>query len=427
MTIHEKEKSILINIFLSAIIGILIGVLIFIFKCGAEFLYKSSDRVLSFIENNLKYLPLLILGAIFLSYLSYILLKKEPFARGGGISVAEGLNRGKISFSPLKVGTKTVISSYLSYFGGLPLGSEGPAVLLGSCVGKGLSKFTTCKSDSSLVKAGTACAFSAVTGAPIAGVFFIEEEMHDGFSFKKLLSVIIAIIFSCLVNVLLCFAFDKDFAMFGYEFVNAIPVKYYFLAIICGLTSGVFSYLFVKLFTLCNKFSIKKLKKIPLFFKLLLCFVVCALLSVFVNGARGNGHHLIESIELREFNYKILLVVLIVKLFMLCLVGGSGASGGMFIPLLALGSLLGGLLGECFIALGVPETVYAGLIGAVTVAFLAGAQQSPFTALFFSVEAMGGLINAPFTIITILVAFLAVKLFKDKPIYDLLFENMSEK
>ncbi|MBE7083834.1 MAG: hypothetical protein E7373_04475 [Clostridiales bacterium] len=427
MKTYDKNKELIIKILLSALIGTVVGVLIFAFKCGAEFLYNSSDRIFSFTEKNFECLPIVILGVIFLSYLSYILLKREPYARGGGIPVAEGLVRNNITFSPFKVGSKAFLSSYVSYFGGLPLGSEGPAVLLGSCVGSGFNKIIKNKTDNALVKAGSACAFSAVTGAPIAGVFFIEEEMHDGGSFKKLVCVITAIAFSCLTSVLLCLVFDKTFAMFGYDFVEVIPIKYYYLAVICGLIAGVLSYLFTKLFTFCNGFSIKKLKKVPLFIKLLICFLVCAVLSVFVHGARGNGHHLIESIELRELNYKILITVLFAKLLMLCFVGGSGASGGIFIPLLALGSLLGGLLGECCIAFGVSETVYAGLIGAVTVAFLAGAQHSPLTALFFSIEAMGGLKNAPFTMITILIAFLVVKLFKNKPIYDLLFENLTYK
>ncbi len=423
----ENKRDLLINVLLSALIGLLIGVLIFAFKSGAEFLYESIDGILTFTKNQPIYLPVLILGVIFLSCLSYFLLKKEPFARGGGIPVSEGLVRGKIDFNPYRVGGKALLSSYVSYFSSLPLGSEGPSVLLGGCVGKAFNSFIKDKTDNTLIKAGSACAFSAITGAPISGLFFIEEEMHDGVKIRKSLCVFIAILFSCLSNVLLCLAFNKTFAMFGYELIEKIPFKFYFLAIICGVFAGVFSYLFTKLFTLCHKTSLTKLKNVPLFVKLLVCFLTCALISVFISETRGSGHHLIESIEKGGLNYKVLLTVLVLKILMLCLCGSSGATGGMFIPLLALGSLIGGLLGEVFIAFGVPEIVYSGIVISVTVAFLSGAQQSPLTALFFSIEAMGAIFNAPFILIAVLIAFLIVKLFKDKPIYDLLFENISIK
>ncbi len=424
---NENTNNLIKNMSLSALIGILVGVLIFVFKYGAEFVYDLSDYIFTAVKNTPSYLPLLIIGVLLLSTLSYLLLKGVPFARGGGIPVAEGLVRNKITFNPFKVGSRAFFSSYVSFFSGLPLGSEGPSVLLGACVGKSFSGFLKNKKDNSLIKAGAACAFSAVTGAPIAGVFFIEEEMHDGIYLKKVLCVITAIIFSCASSFLLCYAFNKDFAMFGYDLVVRIPLKYYFLSIICGLTSGILSYLFVKLFTSINRFSIKKLKDVPLYIKITLCFLVCALIAVYVDGARGSGHHLIENIENVGFNTKLLLTILVFKLIMLLLVGGSGATGGMFIPMLAVGAIIGGVLGDCAISFGLPISVYPALVGAVTVAFLSGTQHSPFTALFFSIEAMGGILNAPFTLISVIISFLIVKLLKGKPIYDELFKNMLNK
>lgn len=420
---NERKDKIIKNILLSAFIGFLLGALIFAFKSVAKILYQSSDYILSAVKNRLEYLPLIILGVCLISYVVYLLLKGEPNARGGGIPVAEARVREKINFNPLKVGAKAVFSSYCSYFSGLPLGSEGPSVLLGACVGDAVSRLDKDKSDNALIKAGTACAFSAITGAPVAGVFFIEEEMHDGISLKKILCIVTAIIFACLSNYLLCYVFNQDFAMFGYNLVEKIPLKYYYLAIICGVISGVFSFAFVNVFALCNKVGINKLSKIPLYIKILFCFLTCCLIAIFVEETRGSGHHLIISIENGQVDTSILVLVLILKLVALFIISTSGVSGGIFIPMLAVGAILGGILGNSVVTLGVPETVYMGLIGAVCVSFLSGAQQSPLTAIFFSIEAMGGFINAPFTLISILVSFVIVKLLKGKPIYNKLLEN----
>lgn len=424
---NERKDKIIKNILLSAFIGFLLGALIFAFKSVAEILYQSSDYILSAVKNRLEYLPLIILGVCLISYVVFLLLKNEPNARGGGIPVAEGLVRGKLTFNPFKVATKTVFSSYCSYFSGLPLGSEGPSVLLGACVGDAVSRLDKDKSDNALIKAGTACAFSAITGAPVAGVFFIEEEMHDGISLKKIICIVTAIIFACLSNCILCYVFNQDFAMFGYDLVETVPIKYYYLAIICGVVAGVCSFTFVNLFALCNKVGIKNLSKIPLYIKILFCFLTCTLIAIFFEETRGSGHHLIESIENGKVDISVLILALILKLLMLFIISMSGVSGGIFIPILAVGAIIGGILGNGAVAMGVPETVNMALVGAVSVSFLSGTQQSPLTAIFFSIEAMGGLFNVPFTLISILISFVIVKLLKGKPVYDKIFENRNIK
>ena len=66
----------------------------------------------------------------------YYLHKHIPECRGGGIPRSEGVLRGVLSFRWLKTLLGTFFGSMLSFVCGLPLGSEGPAVLMGTSVGK---------------------------------------------------------------------------------------------------------------------------------------------------------------------------------------------------------------------------------------------------------------------------------------------------
>ena len=420
-----RKNQIFKHLLLSALIGTLIGTLIFAYKQGAELLQHFSDFIYSAIRNNLAYLPLLLLCVTFLCYLAYMIIKNEPFARGGGIPASEGLVRNKVDFKPFKVAIKTFCASYISFFTGVPLGCEGPSVLLGSCVGNGASGFINDKDDNSLTKAGAACAFCAVTGAPLASLCFIEEEMHDGITLKKSCCTLIAILFACLSCCLLCLAFGKEFAMLGYAFVSPAPINYYYLSLICGVIAGTSAFLFVKIFTGINTISLSTIK-LPLFVKLLVCFLVCSLLGLFFSNARGSGLSLLKTLTTKHLGLTVLCTVLVVKIICLLTVGASGATGGLFIPMLAVGSLLGAIFGECVINLGVSQEVYSAIVGATTVAFLAGTQYSPLTAILFSIEAMGGLYNAPFTIIAVFISFLVVKLLKGRQIYDKLYDDLEK-
>ncbi len=419
---HESNKAIK-HLLLSALIGTLTGTLIFAYKQGAELLQDYSNYFYSVVRSNLAYLPLLLLAVTILCYFAYILIKHEPFARGGGIHAAEGLVRNKVDFKPFRVGIKVFCASYISFFTGVPLGCEGPSVLLGSCVGKGVNDFIKNKQDTSLIQAGAACAFCAVTGAPLASLCFIQEEMHDGITVKKTCCTLVAILFASLSCCLLCLAFGKEFAMFGYTFISPAPISYYYLSLLCGVVAGVVAFLFVKMFTSVNRISLSKIK-LPLFVKLLVCFLLCSLLALFFCDARGSGLILIKNLTTRHLGLTIIFAVLLVKIFCLLTVSASSATGGLFIPMLAVGALIGAVLGECSIFIGVPQEAYSAIVGATTVAFLAGAQSSPLTAILFSIEAMGGLYNAPFTIIAVLISFLVVKLLKGKQIYDELYDNL---
>ena len=115
--------------------GSVTGAALFFFKLIAKNLEEITKGIYSFARENVAYIPLVFLGLVLLALIEYFLHKKIPEVKGGGIPRTEGILRGILSFKWLKTLVGTVFGSFISFFAGLPLGSEGPAVLIGTSLG----------------------------------------------------------------------------------------------------------------------------------------------------------------------------------------------------------------------------------------------------------------------------------------------------
>jgi H+/Cl- antiporter ClcA len=110
--------------------------------------------------------------------------------------------------------------------------------------------------------------------------------------------------------------------------------------------------------------------------------------SIWLPQLLGNGKDIIQLALVGEVAPTLLLLLLLLKpaATLLCL--GSGAPGGLFTPTLALGALLGGVLGYAWSLLwpGVPPGLFA-VVGAAAV--LAATTQGPISAMVLMMELTG--------------------------------------
>lgn len=137
--IKRLTDTLLPCILFSAVAGMLSGGVIFAFKCASAWIIGQSNVIYTFVRQNPQTLPLLALGAILLGLISALVLHLAKDSQGGGIPVAVAAIRGLRPLKWMQGVFVVFFSSLLSYFGGVPLGSEGPSVQMGAAVGKGLS------------------------------------------------------------------------------------------------------------------------------------------------------------------------------------------------------------------------------------------------------------------------------------------------
>ena len=96
---RDRRSKLIPYILFPMVVGILSGVLIFLFKVASADVMRRSEQIYAFVRQNPAYVPLLIPGAAAIGAVSALILKYAKECRGGGIPTAVASIRGLI---PLK-------------------------------------------------------------------------------------------------------------------------------------------------------------------------------------------------------------------------------------------------------------------------------------------------------------------------------------
>ena len=412
------------NLFLPCLLfsiatGIFSALLITGFKVAAGFAVHLSETVYQGVRSNPSWLPCLLGGAAILGFLSSLILAFSHSCRGGGIPTSIAAIRGITNFKWLKSAFLLPVSALITFLSGLPLGTEGPCVQMGTAVGNGVVHMIGGKKNKGwrryMMTGGAAAGFALATGSPITAILFSMEEIHKRFS--PLLFSIVSI--SVAIGQLAAhFLADLGFgstALFHTVLLEPLPLSLIFIPLATGLLCGICSIGFIKLYNLTDTLVRKKLKALSAKIKLPVIFALFALIGFFFSKMLGTGHSLIDHLlnehflEGETFWYLLVSIFAIRAIFMM-VSNTVGITGGIFLPTLAFGAILGARCAEAFIALGLIEPDYYALLVVIGMAsFLGASSRIPVTAFVFAVEALGGFHNILPIIVGVTAAFLAVE------------------
>ena len=375
-----------------AVVGILTGVLIFVFKIASSFVMHESARSYGLVRENPAYLPLLVLGVSLIGVLSALLLKVAKECRGGGIPTAVASIRGLIPLQWVQGIFVLFGTALLTYLAGVPLGNEGPSVQMGAAVGKGNSRILG-KNKSAweryLMTGGACSGFAIATGAPLSGIMFAVEEAHRRFSVHLFAVASISVIFGTVTQRYLAFFFNVNTKLFDLTITDVMPMRYLWAAIIIGAACGVCSLLFTAAYRAVKKISKTWAGKIPFMAKIVTIFAVTAILGLLSANFIGTGHSLIEEILHGKVIWYAILAAFVVRAVVMICANNEGVTGGIFIPNLAFGAMIASLITEGLIALGLVDGQYYVILIVVGMAsFLAASSRTPITAIIFAAEAL---------------------------------------
>ena len=119
-----------------------------------------------------------------------------------------------------------------------------------------------------------------------------------------------------------------------------------------------------------------------------------------------------------------LAIWLVVRVNLTLCANTNGLTGGIFLPLLALGALVAAMLGEGVVRLpGMGQEYYTIVLVLGITGCIAGMMRMPLTAIVFAVEALSGYANVLHIILTAATAFIITELFKVESINDSVLEN----
>ncbi len=432
MTSHQKRMTYIKNILFpclifSMITGMVTGALIFLFRGCSSFLMGISSELYAYIRKEPTLLPCLLLGAAFLGLLSAFILRHTKNCRGGGIPTSVAILRGLIEFRWLKSIFYLFASASLTFFGGIPLGNEGPSVQMGTAVGRGTVRIFAKKNkawDRYIMTGGACGGFAAATGAPLTGIIFAFEEAHRRFSPMLFLTAAMTVTSATATMRLLCGLVQISPYMFDLSFGEALPLSYLWAAVLIGVLCGVGAVFFTDLYAVIGRLVHQGLRRLSFTAKIVGIFVLVALAGFASAEWIGSGHDIIHSLLQGNGIWYVMILTFCVRALFLMLANHAGISGGIFVPTLTFGALLGALFARAAVGMGLlPELYFAVCVIVGMASFLAASSRTPITAVTFAIEALAGLSNLLPVIVGVTLAYLVIETVGVLSLHDRVIEQ----
>lgn len=371
-------------------------------------------------------LPLPVLLLLWTAVALFIgkLMEKEPMARGSGIPQVEGELMGCVSMNWLRVLWAKFLGGGLAIALGLSLGREGPSVQIGAAVGKGLSRLQkkTKMEEKLLLSSGASAGLAAAFNAPLSGVVFALEEVHKSFSPLILLSAMMASLGADFLS--------KTFfglgPVFSFGVPAPLPLGFYghflVLGVLCGVGGALFCRAILELQTLYAKLPI------PASFRVVIPALVAVVAGSFLPEILGGGHALVEYLGHGSHPASFILLLFAGKLLFTALCFGSGAAGGIFLPMLAVGASLGAFYGTVAVQVyGLDQALVLNFLIVGMAGFFSAVVRAPITGIVLITEMTGSFTHLLSVSAVAVTAYVVADLLRARPIYDSLLLRMLRK
>jgi H+/Cl- antiporter ClcA len=408
-------------VFEGILVGFFSGLIVVLYRYVIEQIGCVSNFVFFNLTNNYLRLPLWLLTLTALSLSVYFLIKKEPMIKGSGIPQVEGILLRRLHMNWWRIIINKFCGGLLALGAGLSMGREGPSIQLGAAIGQGMGKILKRPNLETkyLITGGASAGLAAAFNAPLAGVIFALEEVHKNFSPLILLTAMSSALTADLVA-------KNFFGMrpaLGFHHLTAIPLHHYLFLVILGIVVGVLGSVFN--WTLLKTQDLYSALKVPNYVKMLIPFAVAGIIGIFFPQVLGGGHGLIISLTNNESLLRITIVLLTLKFVLTMVSYGSGAPGGIFLPMLAIGALIGSIYGNLIASVSNINPVFINNFIVLAMAgYFTAVVRSPITGCILISEMTGSLNHLLSLAIVSIIAFIVAELLGSKPIYESLLSRI---
>ena len=304
-------------------------------------------------------------------------------------------------------------------------GSGIPQVQLGAAVGQGFGEKTKLKGTGLrvMIAGGAAAGLSSAFNAPIAASLFVTEEIYHNFSPLIWTTALSASVTANLVS-LYFFGMTPVLHM---AYIHTLPLWQYFHLIILGIFLGLLGLVYDK-FTLGVPKVYSKIFKFPRWFHGIIPLIILVPIGLLFPSTLGGGNSLIISLGSHPTATTIFLGLFILRLLFSTVSFGSGLPGGIFLPILSLGAILGGLYGSFMADIGLMPRIYVvNFIIYAMAGYFACISKAPFTAILLVTEMVGSIKHLMPLAVVALVAYMVVDLLRGEPIYAAMLDNILKK
>lgn len=412
-----KVKTVLESIVVGAIAGLIVSLYRLVLKLIAPYEYKAYN----FMKENHLWIILGIIVLVIFAYIVGIMVEKNSMISGSGIPQIEGMLKDKFDIkNPFEILIQKFIGGSIAIGAGLSLGIEGPSIQLGAEAAHVYSNATKKGiSDKKLLIASAAGAgLAAAFNAPLAGVFFVLEEMYK--SFSKML--FLCSIGACVTADLVTWIFFGSKPILEVNLVKSLPAKYYIFVIILGIIVGICGVIYNK--TLLKTIKLYKGMKVKLRYRMIIPFMFALFFGITLPQVLGGGDLLINNILINGVAIEFAIVLLISKFILSIVSFASDTPGGILFPLLSLGALVGvAFSGSIASIIGDNNIYVTNFILLGMAGMFSSIVRAPITGLILVCEMSGPKLGLGAVTLVCGISYLIAEVFKCNPIYDSLLDN----
>ena len=265
------------------------------------------------------------------------------------------------------------------------------------------------------------------TGAPISGILFAIEEAHQRISPTIMIMASSTVIFSDITSEIISPIFGVSTKLFNNLQVVDLPLSKLWIPVIVGFTMGIIGALLLRYYQGISKLLNKKLGRVKSFYKIFTVLILTMCMGLISFSTVSTGHDLIHVLLEGKYAIFALILILIVRSTLTFSASSSGITGGMFIPVLALGATIASIVGKVMLNAGISAELYSTIVVLGIIACLSGIMKMPLTAIVFAIEAMGCHNNIIAVIIVTVLSYLITEMLETKSINDTAMEYRIEQ
>jgi H+/Cl- antiporter ClcA len=364
-----------------------------------------------------------VLGVVLVAIAVWLVRRMAPEASGSGIQEIEGTLQGRRRMHWPRLLPVKFASGATAIAGGLVLGREGPLIHMGGAIGAMFGALVRFQPHFRriLIASGAGAGLAAAFNAPLAGILFVTEEMRNEFryTFVSFQSVVLACISATVVNDWwLGEGLSLPIQSFAAPPLGELPL-YALLGVLMGGYGVLFNGALLRALD-----GTAALMRRNVGLTVAGAGVAIGLVVWFAPDAAGGGEYLIEALLADERTLGGVALLLFMRTITSVGSYSVGTPGGIFAPMLALGTLSGMTFAKLvalvpFVSIAEPGAFTVAAMGAL----FAATVRAPVTGVILVLELTGNYDMALPIIITCLLATFTAEALGGKPVYRLLLER----
>jgi CIC family chloride channel protein len=416
---------------LSAIIGFTAGLGAVVIKNLTHYIQRLLEGNLIINYHHAFYFIFPLIGLSLTLLVIKVVLKKKI---GHGIpSTLYAISRRKGIMRSFQMYASIITAPLTVGFGG-SVGLEGPTVATGASLGSNISRFFKMNQSSRTLLIGCAAAgaMSSIFKAPIAAIIFAIEVFSLDLTLISMVPLLIASV-SAILTSYFFFGSDIILPVDLQDNFNISEVPFYIiLGVLAAGCSMYFTHIYFKIGDAFKKID-------SLFYRLLLGGLGLGILIYLIPPLYGEGYNVINNLLAEDYlealgtnffndyldNIWIVIILLaglvIFKILATSLTFGAGGIGGIFAPVLFMGSAMGHCFALIINNLGILKTpisvssfTMVGMAG-----LMAGVLHAPLTAIFLIAELTGGYELFVPLMITAAISYMITNQFQPHSVYTM--------